>query len=99
MNDVPVHGLRSSLAVWWLLLLLNRVPYGHMGLANSCDRYEDNRLDYIFDHAAAFAAAGSLGVAFGAGAGCMTTAESDNGHFVRRASAYFEAARPPLCGP
>lgn len=79
--------------LWW------QVPYGHMGLPNTCDRYEDNRVDYVFDHPEEFAAAGSLGVAFGAGATCMTTPNTDDGHFTTRAAAYFQGQRPPLCGP
>jgi hypothetical protein len=78
--------------LWW------QIPYGHVGLENACDRYEDNRVDYTFDHPERFAEAGSLGVAFGAGAGCMTTPASDDGHFVDRAEGYFSGERPCLCG-
>ncbi|MCK9463716.1 MAG: hypothetical protein M0R80_29200 [Proteobacteria bacterium] len=77
--------------LWW------QVPYGHMGLPNECDEYEDNRVDYFFDHPDEFAAAGSLGIAFGAGATCMTTAETDGGHFLTRAAEYFEGDPPALC--
>ena len=28
--------------LWW------QVPYGHVGLENACDRYEDNRVAYVF---------------------------------------------------
>lgn len=78
--------------LWW------QVPYGHLGLDDVCDRYQDNRVDYFFDHPGEFAAIGSLGIAFGAGAPCMTTPDSDDGHFIQRATEYFEGARPPLCG-
>lgn len=87
-------GQEMGLAhLWW------QVPYGHVGLENICDRYEDNRVDTFFDHPEGFAAAGALGIAFGAGAGCMTTPATDDGHFVDRATAYFEGDRPLLCGP
>lgn len=86
-------GVLGLSTLWW------QVPYGHMGLPNACDQYEDNRVDYVFDHPAEFAAAGSLGVAFGAGASCMTTPDTDGGHFVGRAAAHFQGPRPPLCGP
>jgi hypothetical protein len=79
--------------LWW------QVPYGHMGLGNICGEYEDNRVDYFFDHPEEFATGGAIGIAFGAGATCMTTAESDGGHFLSRAADYFEAGGPPLCGP
>ena len=78
--------------LWW------QVPYGHMALENQCDRYQDNRVDYFFDHAQAFADGGALGMAFGAGAGCMTTPASDDGHFVSRAGDHLQGARPSLCG-
>ncbi|HUT79008.1 MAG TPA: hypothetical protein VM285_15020, partial [Polyangia bacterium] len=78
--------------LWW------QVPYGHIGLPDVCDQYQDNRLDYFFDHPGEFADGGAIGVAFGAGAGCMTTAESDGGSFIERAAAYGEAGGPPLCG-
>jgi hypothetical protein len=79
--------------LWW------QVPYGNMELSNICDQYQDNRVDYVFDHPEEFATGGALGVAFGAGATCMTTAETDGGHFLDRAVGYFEAGGPPLCGP
>lgn len=79
--------------LWW------QVPYGHPGLEDACDRYSDNRVDYVFDHPERFSAAGSLGVAFGAGAGCMTTPDSDDGHFISRAQSYFSGTRPTLCAP
>jgi len=91
-----VETLGDSLGLaplWW------QVPYGHMGLTDICDEYQDNRVDYVFDHPEEFAAGGALGVAFGAGAGCMTTAETDGGHFLDRAVEYFETGGPPLCGP
>jgi len=78
--------------LWW------QVPYGHMALENQCDRYQDNRVEYFFDQPQAFAAAGALGIAFGAGAGCMTTPASDDGHFVSRASEHLQGVRPALCG-
>ena len=79
--------------LWW------QVPFGHMGLENTCDRYEDNRVDYFFDHPAELAAGGALGIAFGAGATCMTTPATDDGHFTNRAQAYYASDRPVLCAP
>jgi hypothetical protein len=91
---VQMLGEAMDLApLWW------QVPYGHMALEDQCDRYRDNRVDYFFDHPEEFAAGGALGIAFGAGAGCMTTAETDDGHFLSRAAAYYQNPRPTLCGP
>jgi hypothetical protein len=83
--------------LWW------QVPYGHVGHTVACvngvGAYEDNRLDYVFDHPDRIAAGGALGVAFGAGTGCMTTAESDGGHFLARAATWFGGARVGLMCP
>ncbi len=85
-------GIEMNLApLWW------QVPYGHEGMSNECDTYEDNRVDYFFDHPDEFAAAGSLGIAFGAGATCMTTAETDDGHFLSLAGDYYDGSPPSLC--
>jgi hypothetical protein len=82
-----------------LATLYWQVPYGHLGLPDTCNQYQDNRVDYFFSHPDQFAAAGTLGIAFGAGANCMTTPSSDGGYFVRRAMAYLSApTRPCLCG-
>ena len=78
--------------LWW------QVPYGHEGLEDVCDRYQDNRVAYVFDHPERFAAGGALGVAFGAGTGCMTTPATDDGYFVGRAQGHLAGERPPLCG-
>ena len=84
-------------ALWW------QVPYGNMNLLDLCDathsEYRDNRVDYFFDHPAEFAAGNALGIAFGAGTSCQTTAETDHGHFLQRAGQYFAGGRPLLCGP
>lgn len=78
--------------LWW------QVPYGHMGLENTTDRFQDNRVDYFFDHPDRFVRGGAIGIAFGAGAGGMTTPASDDGHFLARAGEYFASERPRLCG-
>jgi hypothetical protein len=41
----------------------------------------------------------AVGVAFEAGAGCTTTPDTDDDHFVTRAVAYFQGSRPLRCGP
>lgn len=90
-----VRRLSASLGLahlWW------QVPYGHRALENVCDRYQDNRVDYFFAHPDEYAAAGGLGIAFGAGASCQTTPETDGGHFLAHAAAWFAGPRPPLCG-
>ncbi len=81
-----------------LATLYWQVPYGHTGLPDICDRYQDNRVEYFFAHPGEFAAAGTLGIAFGAGANCQTTPSSDDGFFVSHAMGYYTGTRPCLCG-
>ncbi len=78
--------------LWW------QVPYGNMSLENVCNRYQDNRVDYFFDHPGEFAAGGAIGIAFGAGEGCQTTPEFDGGHFVERALGFYASPPLALCG-
>jgi hypothetical protein len=77
--------------LWW------QVPYGHSGLDDTCGRYQDNRLDYVFDHPERFATGATVGVAFGAGTDCMTTPETDDGHFLSRSASWFAGPRPLVC--
>lgn len=78
--------------LWW------QVPYGNMALTdNVCHTYQDNRVDYFFDHPEEFARGEALGIAFGAGEGCQTTPQYDDGHFLTRAGAYLEDPALPLC--
>jgi hypothetical protein len=77
--------------LWW------QVPFGHPGLDDTVEHYRDNRVDYFFDHPAEMSASGALGIAFGRGRGDQTSAESDGGHFVTRAAAYFASGGATFC--
>jgi hypothetical protein len=87
--------------LWWQL------PLGNSGQSNSCPSntgfnsgrggYKDNRVDYFFAHTDELAKAHSIGFAFGAGAGCQTTAESDGGNLVAKMKAYAQSGGQPLC--
>ena len=77
--------------LWW------QVPYGNLSLDDTCGRYRDNRLDYFFSHPDRFADGTTLGIAFGAGTACMTTAETDGGHFAQQAARWYAGPRPRLC--
>lgn len=81
--------------LWW------QVPVGNMSLPNTCDAsgngtYQDNKLDYFFDHPDRVAGSGAAGMAFGAGAACQTTPENDGGHLAARAAALAAAGGQPL---
>lgn len=77
--------------LWW------QVPMGTPDLDNTCGRYVDDRVLQFVAHRDDVARAGALGVAFGAGTECMTTAESDGGAFLA-ALAPALSDPPMLCG-
>jgi len=76
--------------VWWQL------PVGNMSLGNTNQHWQDNRVDYFFDHMDEVAAAHGVAALFGAGDGNQTTPETDGGHLVSRVKAYA-AAPTPAC--
>jgi hypothetical protein len=77
--------------LWW------QVPLGNRFMANRCDGWQDNKLDYFFDHPDRVAASGAVGVAFGSGASCQTSPETDGGRLKARARALLGAGGQPLC--
>ncbi len=77
--------------VWWQL------PVGNEALPDMCNQYRDNRVDYFFAHTDEVARAHGVGFAFGAGAGCQTTPESDNGNLIAKVNAYGASGGQPLC--
>jgi hypothetical protein len=81
----------NKAALYW------QTPYGNTSLNNTTGQYQDNRVDYFFAHMNELAAAHAVGAAFGAGATGCTTAESDSGHFVTKAKAYYAAGAQGLC--
>jgi hypothetical protein len=81
--------------LWW------QVPVGNMSRANGCDAsgvgaFQDNKLDYLFDHPDRVAAGGAAGMAFGAGASCQTTPMNDGGNLKARAAALAASGGQPL---
>lgn len=78
--------------LWWQL------PVGNMSLGNTCGAWQDDKLDYFFDHPDRVAGSGAAGMAFGSGAGCQTDPDSDGGHLRARAAALAGAGGQPL-GP
>ena len=77
--------------LWWQL------PVGNMGLANTVNKWKDNRVDYFFDHPGRVAASGAIGMAFGAGASDQTTPETDNGNLIGHAGSLQRAGGQSLC--
>jgi hypothetical protein len=60
-------------------LLLWQVPVGNMSLENVCQRYQDNRLAYLFTHPRELFETGVVGIVFGGGDGCSTQVTTDGG--------------------
>ncbi|MGZ3457624.1 MAG: hypothetical protein ACXU86_03870 [Archangium sp.] len=69
--------------LWW------QVPVGNMSQAGYTQHWQDNRLDYFFDHPDQVAAAHGLGMIFGAGQQAQTSPSTDSSHLVTRVNAYF----------
>jgi hypothetical protein len=80
-----------------LPVVLWQIPLGNMKLDNTTDHWRDNRLDYFFAHMDEVVAAHVVGLFFGAGAGGMTTPESDGGNFVSKTAAYRNAGGAKVC--
>lgn len=76
-------------------LLLWRVPAGNMNLDNTCDRYQDNRIDYAFGHTRDLVSAGIVGIVIGGGADCQTDPSTDGGNIQARASQYYSPPPAP----
>ena len=83
------EGLQLPVVYW-------QVPVGNAAQANATDHWKDNRVDYFFAHPGELAAAHIAGMLFGAGAGGMTTPETDGGNLIARVKAYDQAPQA-LC--
>jgi hypothetical protein len=83
-------GRAQKKVLWWQL------PVGNMSLGNTCGAWQDNKLDYFFDHPDRVAASGAAGMAFGSGATCQTDPDSDGGHLRARAAALAATGGQPL---
>jgi hypothetical protein len=74
-----------------------QIPVGNMQQNNTCDHYQDNRVDYLFAHTADVARANVALIAFGAGASCNTTPTSDGGNLVAKTNALHASGGQPIC--
>jgi hypothetical protein len=68
-----------------------------MSQNNTTDHYQDNRLDYFFAHMDEVVAAHIVGLFFGAGAGGMTTPETDGGNLVSKTITYRAGGGAKVC--
>jgi hypothetical protein len=88
--SAALAGRTGRPALWWQL------PVGNMTLPNACGQWQDDKLDYFFDHPERVVASGAVGMAFGGGATCQTSPETDGGHLVARAAALAARGGQPL---
>ena len=78
-------------------LLYWQIPVGDMNQNNTTDHWQDNRVQYFFDHPDELAAAHAVGAVFGSGATGQTTPSTDGGYLVGRANSYYTAGGVPGC--
>jgi hypothetical protein len=74
-----------------------QIPVGNMSLDNTTDHWQDTRLDWLFAHLPAVGQAHIAALLFGAGAGGMTTPETDGGNLVAQTTAYWQSGGAPIC--
>jgi hypothetical protein len=94
-------------ALYW------QTPLGNSSGTNMNNSYKDNRVDYFFggsasqvesgaavtvpSHFSDLAASHVVGVAFGAGTGGQTTADTDGGNLATKTKAYISSGGQALC--
>ncbi len=70
--------------LWW------QMPLGVAATgAGYSSHYRDNRVKYLFNHPAEFAAAGGIGAVFGTGAKNQTDSTTDNNQFKNAVTGYY----------
>ncbi len=77
--------------LWWQL------PVGNLGLDDTPQHYQDNRVAYFFAHPDEVAAAHGAGFAFGAGEGQQTNPATDGDFLVGRVQAYAAVGGQAPC--
>jgi hypothetical protein len=78
-----------------LPLVLWKVPAGNMSLDNTCQHYQDNRVDYAFEHPTDLLNAGIIGVVVGASTDCRTLPSTDNNNILNKGATFFAQPSTP----
>jgi hypothetical protein len=78
-----------------LSLILWKVPAGNMSLDNTCQRYQDNRVDYAFEHPSDLLNAGIIGVVVGGGDNCRTLPSTDDENILNKGTMFFAQPSVP----
>jgi hypothetical protein len=79
-----------------LSLILWQVPAGNMNLDNTCQHYQDNRVDYAFEHPSDLLSAGIIGVIVGGGDDCRTIPSTDGGNIFNKGTIFFTQPSAPV---
>ena len=74
-----------------------QIPLGNMAQNNTANHWQDNRVDWLFDHIVDVAKSGIVALLFGAGEGQQTTPETDGGNLVGKTTANAQAGGTALC--
>jgi hypothetical protein len=77
--------------VWW------QTPLGNSLQGNTANHWKDNRVEHLFGHMSAVAAAHGIGVVYGAGEGAQTGPETDGGVLAASTQAYVTGGGAALC--
>jgi hypothetical protein len=78
-------------SLWW------SIPLGNMSLPNVVNRWQDNKLDYFFAHAAEVAASNAFGMLFGSGEVNQTNPSTDGGNLVMQVRTLAAAGGQAVC--
>ena len=74
-----------------------QIPLGNMAQNNTTNHWQDNRVDWLFEHVIDVAKSGIVALLFGAGEGQQTTPETDGGNLVGKTTANARAGGTALC--
>jgi hypothetical protein len=72
-------------------LVLWQIPLGNMTLDNTLNRYQDDKVDYLFSHMNQVADAHVVALLFGAGQQEQTSAETDGGNLINKTINYWSS--------
>jgi hypothetical protein len=78
-----------------LPLILWKLPAGNMSLDNTCQHYQDNRVDYAFKHPSDLVNAGIIAVVVGGGDGCRTLPSTDGNNILNKAIVFYAQPSTP----
>jgi hypothetical protein len=81
----------SKPALWWQL------PLGNMAQPNTVTHWQDNRVDYFFQHSDEVAATNAFGMVFGAGESQQTNPSTDGGNLVAKVRALEAGGGQEVC--